>query len=435
MKVLNAIADIHVGAMRLAKNERYVTSDTVAAHLASAAPGLLRVVADAHIYTRPWRGEDLAGKHLLIHRPLGIGDEFLAARLAAVAKSRFNAAKVTLAIFQPHHAFWPDPASLPFSIADALIPWSLWQSADFHVAGENWWESLGLLDQPDVWDIMASVCNITFFSHERIPFIPTTPKPVLDQTKATILPWSAGRPIIIWQLSATSRIRSYPPDETRRAMSLILSQTNACIIAVGHQSQIDTYAIKQTDRLATYSGGIPGLIAIVAVASTLPSSCVICPDSVLGHIAAGIPANPEPRTPNTEHPLVPPSPRLPVPASSPIPVISLWSSFDPRTRVAAYSNHHPIYNRIKCSPCWCHEITGDPARYHGCPATACNDYCAGLRSIAPSTIAAAVQKLIPAPPVSPAIPNSAPASALVLPPTIPDPSNPSAPSNPQPPCK
>jgi ADP-heptose:LPS heptosyltransferase len=96
-------------------------------------------------------------------------------------------------------------------------------------------------------------------------------------------------------------------------------------------------------------------------------ACIVCLDSVLGHIAAAFPA---------------------------LPVVSLWSSFRPADRVEPYSNHRPIYNPIQCSPCRAHEQTGDPRHYRGCPLTGCNDYCAGLRNIEPSRILTAVQDAI-----------------------------------------
>jgi hypothetical protein len=367
MKIIQSPSEVQVGNMRFLADTRYVVSDMVAGSICSAVHGLMRIVADAHIYSRPWRGEALTGKSIIIYRALGIGDEFLAARLAWIAKKRHGADKVTFACFEPHHHFWAGQSDLPFALTGAAVPFSDWQAADYHVAGERWWEALGTADQPDTWDCMAAACGIAIAPEDRRPLIPVSNGEPLQKTRELVAPWIKDRPLVLWQLCATSRIRSYPPEETRKAMTAVLDQTPASIIATGHPVHMAHYGVAESDRVAHYSGGVPGLMALVQIASEQARSCVVCPDSVVGHIAAAWPS---------------------------LPVVSLWSSFDPRTRVACYPNHRPIYNKIKCSPCWAHEYNGNPEQYQGCPHTACNDYCAGLRTIAPTRIAEEVAKIV-----------------------------------------
>jgi hypothetical protein len=150
-------------------------------------------------------------------------------------------------------------------------------------------------------------------------------------------------------------------------MQLVLDNSDCVIIAIGHPAQVAEYKIATGKRISTFSGGIPGVIALVGVAAGSPKGVVVCPDSVVGHIAA-----------NWHN----------------IACISLWSSFPPSARVGSYANHRPIYNKIKCSPCWSHEQHHNPKDYRGCPLTACNDYCAGLRTIPPARIAEAVSKAL-----------------------------------------
>lgn len=361
MKILIASTDMKAGSMPLVKGQRYVASDNNAFSVAHAAPGVIRIVSDATVYSRPWRGEDLTNKTLLVYRSLGIGDEFLAARLCEVAKRRFNAAAVKFACYESHHSLWAH-CSTPFQLLPSVVSWEEWERADYHVTGERWWESIATTDQPDCFGVMGAVCGIKFFADEQRPYIPAPPEEVYAKTAAHLDERLAGRPVVLWQAAATSRIRSYPPEQTAKAMERILAETDAAIIVAGHPAQIAAYEIPDVERVATYSAGIPGLIALTAVVAAR-KGCVVCPDSVLGHIAAAYPA---------------------------LPVVSLWSSFDPSRRVASYPNHKPIFNPIKCGPCWSHEQHGDPAKYAGCPLTACNDYCAGMRTIDPATVAGAV---------------------------------------------
>jgi ADP-heptose:LPS heptosyltransferase len=363
LKILNATCDANVCGTAFARGSRHVCSDYIAGAFCSAAPGLLHTVADATFITRPWRGEPLAGKRLLIYRPLGIGDEFLTARLAYVAGERYHAAQVGLAIFAPHHEYWQHTPGLPFRLFSPIVPFADWQSADFHVAGEHWWEEIATADQPDVWAIMEAATNTQIPPEMRRPYIPAVSSEMLAKAADMLASVGPDAPIVLWQVAATSRIRSYPPHETLAAISLIRQQTNAHVIAIGHPAQFADYLLADRPGCSVYSAGIPGVLALVAAAAARGRACVVCPDSVIGHVAAAHPS---------------------------LPVVSLWSSFHPRTRVATYPNHRPIYNAIRCSPCWSHERSGDPAKYQGCPHTLCNDYCAGLRSIPPAQIAAAV---------------------------------------------
>ena len=363
MKILVPTTDIRLGeSLPLKGGARYVATDGVANSLASSCPNVIRLVADAKFCTRPWRGEDLTGKTLLVSRPLGLGDEFITARLCEIAKRRHNAARVLFSSFESHHDLWKPAAPLPFELLPSVVPFETWAEADYHVPGEHWWEAVATSDQPDCFDMMASVCGIQIPPEDAIPLIPIPPETDLAATAQAIDAKLAGKPMVLWQVGATSRIRSYPPEQTRKALALLLQRSDAAVVFAGHPSQIAEYEIQPTDRVAIYSAGIPGLIALAAVAARR-RACVICPDSVLGHIAAVWPA---------------------------LPVVSLWASFDPASRVRTYINHRPIYNRIKCAPCWSHEHHGDPRRYQGCPLTACNDHCAGLRAIQPERVAGAI---------------------------------------------
>lgn len=367
MKILVARTDCRFATTELKRGARYVCNDTLAHVVAQTSGAMISVCADATAYTRPWRGEELSGKTLIVYRPLGVGDEFLTARLCAVARERFHADKVQFAIWENHQAFWAHNVT-PFEFLPTLIPWETWQAAHYHVCGERWWESLALADQPDVWDIMGSVCGIQFAPEERAPLVPVPPSDVLQKTLEAFAPWSQGRPILLWQLAASSKIRSYPIDLTHKAIARLVRETQAAIICIGHPSQVSAYDIAESARVAVYSGGIPGLISLVGVAAGSPRGVVVCPDSVLGHIVA-----------NYHN----------------ITAISLWAAFDPSRRIATYANHRPIFKRIKCSPCWSHEASGDPRRYQGCPLTACNDFCSGMRCIDPAEIVEAVKAVLP----------------------------------------
>ena len=225
-----------------------------------------------------------------------------------------------------------------------------------------------MADQASAWEIMQRATGISLNPSECVPLIPLPGSAAIDLASDFLGHWLKGQaPIILWQVAATSNIRSYPPENTQKAMELILAKTNANIIMAGHPGQIALYPAPDDARIKLYADGIEGLIALCRALSGL-KTVVVCPDSVLGHIATAYPS---------------------------IPVISLWSSFAPQDRVGTYPTHRPIYNPVKCSPCRSHEQSGNPKNYTGCPFTACKDYCAGLRAIAPERILAAIKEVIP----------------------------------------
>jgi hypothetical protein len=328
-----------------------------------------RVIADGRPWVRHWYGEPLAGKHLLLHCAMGIGDEFIAARLAAIIKRVHGAGKVTFACFSTHHDFWPAPAELPFALIGEIVPFADWCAADFHVAHEGWWESFKAPDQPDVWATMERACGISIAPTDRVPLVPIVPDSVVTRTAETLDAWLKGRPLVLWALAASSRIRSYAPFETFQAMRKLVAKTGCGIVAIAHPQQVEEYGVESGEDVTVYSAGVPGMIALIKLAAgRQPGAVLVSPESAAVHVAACYPA---------------------------LPVVSLWSSFDPAKRIAAYHNNTPIYQRVRCSPCYAHEYYSDGRRsLTGCPLSGCNGYCHGLQAIAPDVIVREVAKLI-----------------------------------------
>ena len=106
------------------------------------------------------------------------------------------------------------------------------------------------------------------------------------------------------------------------------------------------------------------LIPLIAEAS-----CVVTPDTGMGHIAAAFPR---------------------------VPVVSLWGSFSHASRAKYYANHHPMEPKGICphAPCWTHgnEI----------PRNLCKDcggyseqstHCGVINSIDPDDLVAKVEEV------------------------------------------
>lgn len=364
MKIIEARANLNMNGAEIKAGSRYMVSDGVACVIASAA---VQVIADGRSWLRSWRGERLDGKSVIFHCAMGIGDEFQGARLASIIKRDYGADSVTLACFQSHHDFWKGSQGLPFSLSSELVKLEDWQKADAHVVHEGWWESFKHHDQPDCWETMERACGIKIAAADRFPLLPDVPQEMLDATRKMVEEWLQGRKLVLWVLGASSRIRSYAPFETHQAITKLTAKGYG-VVAIGYPEQVKEYDIDSTEGVQIYSAGVPGLLSLVKAAATRDGGAVmVTPDSLAGHIASGYPS---------------------------LPVVSLWSSFDPSKRVAGYANHNPIYRKARCSPCFAHEYLTDGRRTQtGCPLSSCNGYCHGLQSIGPDEIVDAIAKL------------------------------------------
>jgi hypothetical protein len=362
VKIVEFPHDLAVNGSAHKAGARYVTSDSVAMCLGKFG---VRVIADARPWLRHWKGEPLEGKTLLIHAAMGVGDEFIAARLAKVAKEILKAASVRLHIFEYHHSFWAhDAAGLPFILGTELVPFDEWKLADFHVTHEGWWESFSaaMPDQPDVWDCIGQACGISIAPHLRKPYIPTVKD---EDYKAMIEAYWKHDRLAVWVLGASSRIRSYHPHQTVKAIKELVAKDYR-VLAIGYPEQVTEYGVKGIVGVSILSDGVPQMLAAIKLAADHPRAVLVTPDSAAGHAAACYPR---------------------------LPVISLWSSFDPAKRITGYTNHVPIFQQIRCSPCFAHEYYRDGEQSKtGCPLTSCNGFCHGLEAIKPDLIVEQVIK-------------------------------------------
>jgi ADP-heptose:LPS heptosyltransferase len=172
-----------------------------------------------------------------------------------------------------------------------------------------------------------------------------------------------GAPLVLWQLGASTPIRSYRPDLARRALSGLV-QAGCRVVACGLREQVEEYSpLPAGVEVVT---GVPvrtlfGLCALAAV--------TVAPDSVLMHAAGGLRR----------------------------PCVGLWGSFSPRWRASYYPEHVALVGRGGCpqAPCGTHEVGSQP---EGCPRRLKlppgERYCEALAGIDPARIVAQVLDLL-----------------------------------------
>jgi len=326
-------------------------------------------------YIRPYCGQDLNGKSLLAYRGHGIGDQMIWAGCLRILKSRYPQADIwNYAHPAVNHALWHDPAVLPFRPEHLPIPFLDWKTFHYHLIGEGMCESNREPDQWCIWDNHLGRLGIdpnTVPPEDKRAIVP------IDNTdRADAATWlqlrgiASAAPLLLWQLAATSPIRSYPPENTRAALRILADAFPAgAVVVAGADKHLLEYGPFAGNSLPPNvhlccSESIRTVFALLERAA-----CIVCPDSCFGHAAAALDT----------------------------PAVSLWSSFHPRDRIKYYPRHLPIYQPVPCGPCRAHERTGATI---GCPQQAASTdeadrYCAGLRAIDPQRIANAVQEILP----------------------------------------
>jgi len=325
-------------------------------------------------YTRPYFGQDLNGKRLYAKRGCGVGDQMIFAGMLQILKQRYPDAEIDFCVApQLWEALWSDmdPDALGFRFIAEPTLFSDFREYDYHLIGEFLCEADAEPDQPDIWTGHLQFAGIDPASVPQERRKPVVPRSHAGDMQAAALMRDVrvrhgfSAPVILWQLAASSRIRSYRPDLTRRALDLIRTEIpEAVIIITGTDEQITRYEIDLDGNMLTTAGcDLRAVCALIANRVDV----VVCPDSCLGHVCGRYDT----------------------------PCVSLWSSFLPTDRVGSYSSHRPVTGEIECSPCRCHQRGRID---QGCPLTGedphANPYCAGLANITPEEIVSNVMEAL-----------------------------------------
>lgn len=355
---------------RLEANVSYVVPEPFAAEWFNAAPDGVRI-STLKSFERPYFGHDLAGKSLWISRGCGFGDQLVLSGILREIKRRWPSCRL---VFSTHTSasllFGSDEpdseAAQLFTFGPDVLPFDEWAAYDFHKPVEEIIELDREPDQTDIW-----TTHFRFFGLPNAARDPAACRPVnivtqkaRDLATAFLATTRDQRPetrdLILYQLSATSPIRSQSPARVTECLAAIRDAfPDHAVIAIGGREQAH---IVIPDGVINCVGQHPR----VMVGLIERAAAIVCPDSCVNHIAAGL----DDRSP---------------------PVVSLWSSFDPARRIATYPNQFPIYNRLPCSPCFMHEVAYPPL---GCPMY--RGHCRGLDAIPPAHIIARLREALAA---------------------------------------
>jgi ADP-heptose:LPS heptosyltransferase len=244
-----------------------------------------------------------------------------------------------------------------FRFGRDVLPFEEWRRFDFHKIVEEIIELDREPDQTDIW-----TTHFRFFGIADVP--PERCRPVnIVTTKARrmaaewLIASKIDGPVLLYQIGATSPARSQSWGRVQEtAEALRDAYPDLRVVLVGGK---DARAFPAMEGVSRLIGEDP----LVMVGLCSLARVIVCPDSCINHIAAGL-GNASP------------------------PVVSLWSSFSPESRVATYPRQFPIYNRLPCSPCFHHEF----GPVEGCPLF--RGDCRGLEGITPLQIVVKVAEAL-----------------------------------------
>lgn len=362
----------YAGIMRIPAHTRVVLPDHAAIDLLRRVPATR--ISGLGNYTRHYCGQDLAGRHLLAWRGVGIGDQIVFAGILKILKTRWPTCQIDY-YMHPYvwDTLWRGVPDLPFTPWPAPIHWDDWRANHYHYIGEALNEDDQEPDQPCVWDGHLAAAGIDPASidpaHKR-PVVPIT-----DADRAAAAEWLQthcippadrlpDRPLILWQWASSTPVRTVHPTVQRVMLETLAREfPGAAIVVLGTRRQADGILAPPAPQITVETD----LALRTAFALVARADCLVCPDSSLGHVAGGLA----------------------------IPCVSLWSSFHPDDRVRYYPTHRPLYQGIPCSPCRVHETSPTEK---GCPlvtaAAPWGPYCAGLAQIQPDQVVRQVKECL-----------------------------------------
>jgi hypothetical protein len=146
---------------------------SLAGVLQAAGKPAARVSQMGH-YTRPYCGQDLAGKRLLAWRGCGVGDQLVFAGCLAYLATRYPSARLDL-VCDPRIAggIWAGAENLPFNVLAEPITLAAWDAYDYHWICNGHCDGDHEPNQPDIWSgHLRSIGHDNAPASARFPLLP-----------------------------------------------------------------------------------------------------------------------------------------------------------------------------------------------------------------------------------------------------------------------
>lgn len=297
-------------------------------------------ISSLNYYVKNYCGQNLNGKKLFIFRGCGIGDQLITLGIIRGIKETFTRANIDFCVTpQQYNNLFKEQIDnyLYCSIIQEPLTLDKFKEYDYHLLLTDSCECNKEPDQPNLYDAIYNFCDLNNISNSyKTPVCPVNDERTIqgyEFIKNNLKDYNYKK-TILYQLSSSTKIRSYHPD---LGLELIkgLSEDFNVIVTVAKSDETNKDCenflnYKFNESVVFYKGHsfleLIGLIRNVDL--------VICPDSSIGHVSNYLG----------------------------IKTVSLWGSFDSNDRVKYYDYHLPFKNKTKkCkySPCRMHEESGN----------------------------------------------------------------------------
>ncbi len=294
---------------------------------------------------RPYTGQDLTDKKILVTRTGGIGDLlFIQPNLQAI-KEKYPTCTIYFAC-GPQYQDMVDNWNCVDEVLDQPFPFTYLVGSHYHAAFEGVIERAEEAKSVNAYRLFTNWLGLNLPDDKLIPY--QEPKQVLvDVCKNYLSEREKTEGFLLIQLRASSPIRTPRPSMWKNVIDGLVKRGHNIIITDSPQMEsaidefITTLNPESKNKTRNFSKQSISLGYSIALASM--ASCVVSPDSSLIHIASSLS----------------------------VPAFGVYGAFPGHIRLSTYNNIDWIEPKdVKCCPCFIHgpkpcrnSIDGHPVCY------------------------------------------------------------------------
>ena len=281
---------------------------------------------------KPYEGQDLSDKRLLIWRTGGIGDLLFIQPNLIHLKEKYPTCEIYFACGPQYHAMvetWDcidTLVDLPFNFLQMV-------RADYHVTFEGVIERCDLAKNTNAYRLFTDWMGL-FLPDEKLKPV-NIPKPELvEKARGALWSWGIEKtPFIVAQLRASSPIRTPRPSVWGKILNILAKEGHTIVITDSKRFEdgikdfinafIDEDVRHRVFNFAPYSEALDATIALISF-----STLVLSIDSAAVHLAASLNK----------------------------PSLTLYGPFPSKIRISTYGKQAQAIecNDVSCAPCYIH---------------------------------------------------------------------------------
>jgi len=174
MIILELNRDAHYGEIRMRRGVPYVIADALAKMISDSNRAAITRFDKFDDYYKPYKGEDLNGKKLIVWRTGGFGDLLFVSSLVHKLKQKYPQATINVATSERFHDIWKDNEDIGRLTSPMVLPLSMntIMSHDYHLKFEGTIEADTDPDQLPAVDRFSQLAGIDLVGLERLPYYP-----------------------------------------------------------------------------------------------------------------------------------------------------------------------------------------------------------------------------------------------------------------------